>query len=198
MSLINIDRNAAISAAMSLVPITASDYGVAIDLAYARGDNFTGKRVYRRAQCYLHEDAAALLARAVALAANMDLRLKIFDAFRPTEAQWVLWNHRPDPDFLADPRRGSPHSRGVAVDLTLTDGEGVELDMGTDFDEFSPRSHHGAVGISAEAQGNRMILLGIMTAAGWDYYRNEWWHYQMFDAKRYPLIGDGELAEGMM
>jgi len=183
---------------MPLVPISESDYDVEISLAYATADNFTGKPVYRRAACFLHEDAAVILRRAVELAAPMDLRLKIFDAFRPTEAQWVLWNHSPDPDFLADPRRGSPHSRGVAVDLTLIDAEGRELDMGTRFDEFSPRSHHGAPGISVDAQGNRMILLGIMTAAGWDYYRNEWWHYQLLDSKRYPLISDAELADGMM
>lgn len=183
---------------MSLVPITESEYGVEIALAYATANNITGKPIYRRAACYLHEDAAVMLKRAVELAAPMDLRLRIFDAFRPTEAQWLLWNHSPDANFLADPRRGSPHSRGVAVDVTLIDGQGRALDMGTPFDEFSPRSHHGTGTILVEAQGNRMVLLGIMTAAGWDYYRNEWWHYQMFDAKRYPLIGDSELPEGMM
>ncbi len=183
---------------MTLVPITAAGYGVSIDLAYAGPDNFTGRPVYKRALCFLHADAAETLRRAVELAAHMDLRLKIFDAFRPAEAQWVLWNCRPNPEFLADPRRGSPHSRGIAVDLTLIDGDGRELDMGTGFDEFTPLAHHGASGISAEAQGDRMMLLGIMTAAGWDYYRNEWWHYQLFDSKRYPLIGDAEAPERMM
>ena len=67
---------------------------------------------------------------AIALARPLGLRLRIFDALRPVEAQWALWNARPDPEFLADPRRGSPHSRGVAVDLTLLDGD-RELDMGT-------------------------------------------------------------------
>ncbi len=181
----------------SLVPISADD-GVVIDLAYASSNNFTGRPVYRQPFCFLHEDAAAHLKRAIALAAGMDFRFKIFDAFRPTEAQWALWNCRPDPEFLADPRRGSPHSRGVAVDLTLLDLDGGELDMGTAFDEFSPLSHHGAAGISAEAQSNRMMLLGIMTAAGWDYYRNEWWHYQLFDPKRYPLLSDAELGLSMM
>jgi len=181
----------------NLVSISADD-GVVIDLAYASADNFTGQPVYRQPFCFLHEDAAAHLKTAITLAAGMDLRFKIFDAFRPTEAQWALWNYRPDPEFLADPRRGSPHSRGVAVDLTLLDAKGDELDMGTAFDEFSPHSHHGTSGISAEAQGNRMILLGVMTAAGWDYYRNEWWHYQLFDSKRYPLLSNAELGLGMM
>ena len=182
----------------SLVPISAEEYGVAIALAYATPDNFTGKPVYKRPRCFLNADAAKLLRRAVELAAWMGLRLKIFDAFRPAEAQWVLWNFCPDPEFLADPNKGSPHSRGAAVDLTLIDAQGRELDMGTAFDEFSPRSHHGADGITPEAQMNRMVLLGLMTAAGWDFYRNEWWHYQLFDSKRYPLLGDAEAPEPMM
>ncbi len=124
--------------------------------------------------------------------------MKIFDAFRPSEAQWKLWNHTPDPDFLADPRRGSPHSRGAAVDLTLIDGDGRELEMGTPFDTFSPLSHHGADGISLEARRNRLLLLGLMTTAGWDFYRNEWWHYQLFDSRRFPVLDDSVLGEGMM
>ena len=103
------------------------------------------------------------LERAIALARPLGLRLKIFDALRPSEAQWALWNARPDPEFLADPRRGSPHSRGVAVDLTLVDGAGAELDMGTGFDAFTPLSHHAATEISAAAQRNRFLLLGLMS-----------------------------------
>lgn len=183
---------------MSLAVITSSSHGVVIDLAYAGENNFTGQPVYARAACYLHGDAERALSRAVILAAVHGLRLKIFDAFRPSEAQWVLWNHTPDPEFLADPRRGSPHSRGVAVDVTLIDGGGRELDMGTPFDAFTPLSHHGNLAVSAEAQRNRALLLGLMTAADWDFYRNEWWHYQLFDSRRYPLLGDSVLPEGMM
>jgi D-alanyl-D-alanine dipeptidase len=124
--------------------------------------------------------------------------LRLFDAFRPVEAQWVLWNHTPDPDFLADPRRGSPHSRGVAVDITLLDRDGRALDMGTRFDAFTPKSHPGAAGLTPEAARNRHLLLGLMTAAGWDFYRNEWWHYQMFDARQFSLISDTALAQPMM
>ncbi len=182
---------------MHLVPIAPPQYDVEIELAYATAANFTGKPVYRHARCYLHADAAAGLARAAALARPQGYRLKIFDAFRPTEAQWVLWNHTPDPDYLADPRRGSPHSRGVAVDLTLCAAAG-ELDMGTPFDAFDRLAHHGNLEVAPEAQRHRALLLGLMTAAGWDFYRNEWWHYQLFDARRYPLIGDKELAAGLM
>ncbi|MGH6996513.1 MAG: M15 family metallopeptidase, partial [Stellaceae bacterium] len=116
----------------------------------------------------------------------------------PSEAQWALWNFRPDPEFLADPRKGSPHSRGVAVDLTLIDARGQALDMGTAFDAFTPLSHHGSTAVSETAQRNRFLLLGLMSAAGWDFYKNEWWHYQLFDSKKYPLLSDADLPEPMM
>ena len=183
---------------MGLVEITEPGLGVEIDIVYATARNFTGAPVYARAGCYLHADAASALARAVALAAPLGLKFRIFDAFRPREAQFKLWAHTPDPDFLADPRAGSPHSRGVAVDLTLVGEDGRVLDMGTEFDAFTPASHHGSRDIPAEAQRNRLLLLGLMTDAGWDFYRNEWWHYQLFRTRAYPLLGDGALAQPMM
>ena len=184
-----------------LVPIHAATFDLDVALAYATADNFTGKPVYRaEAGCWLHADAARLLARAVALARPLGLRLRVLDAFRPAEAQWVLWTHTPDHGFLADPRRGSPHSMGVAVDLDLIDmSSGRPLDMGTAFDEFTPRSHHGNQDMSAEAQRNRHLLMGMMTTAGWDFYRNEWWHYQMFNARAtYPVLSDSLLGPDAM
>ena len=183
---------------MPLIEITPESHGVILEIAYATPRNFTGRPVYARPLCYLNPDAAARLERAIALAAALQLRLKIFDAFRPSEAQWVLWNHTPDPNFLADPRRGSPHSRGAAVDVTLLSADGSELDMGTGFDDFTPLSHHGSTAIPAAAQRNRFLLLGLMSAAGWDFYGNEWWHYQLFDAKRYPLLSDADAPQRMM
>ena len=183
---------------MSLIPIDPSSLDVELALAYATADNIAGRPIYRHARFYLHQDAAAALARAVALARGLGLRFRIFDAFRPTEAQWVLWQAFPDPTFLADPRRGSPHSRGVAVDLTLIDSAGEPLEMGTGLDDLRPLAHHASLAVSPEAQRNRALLLGLMTAAGWDFYRNEWWHYQLFDARRYPLISDADLPRPML
>ena len=183
---------------MSLVEIMPPCFDVVIELAYATAANITGKPIYRHARCCLHEDAAEHLSRAIALAAALGLRFEIFDAYRPTEAQRVLWSKCPNPEFLADPRRGSPHSRGVAVDLTLIDGAGAALDMGTAFDDFTARAHHANLEITPTAQRNRALLLGIMTAAGWDFYRNEWWHYQLFNARRYPLYSDTALKHGLM
>jgi D-alanyl-D-alanine dipeptidase len=179
------------------VEIDAKAYNVDIYLAYATTDNFTGRPVYANAHCFLHADAAEHLAHAIELAGRLGYRMLIYDALRPSEAQWALWNHTPDPDFLADPRRGSPHSRGVAVDLTLIDDAGVPLDMGTTFDAFTPLSHHGA-NVSRDAQSNRYLLLGIMSTAGWDFYSKEWWHYQLSEPRRYPLAEDRDLDRPMM
>ena len=183
-----------------LVRIDPVEYDVDIALAYAGPDNFTGKPVYRAdAGCFLLPEAAACLARTVALARAQGLRLRLLDAFRPVEAQWALWNHSPIPGFLADPRVGSLHSMGAALDLTLLDGDGRALDMGTAFDAFTPLSHHGNTEIGAEAQRNRFLLLGLMTSAGWDYYRNEWWHYQLPCARgSYPLLTDSVLGPQSM
>jgi zinc D-Ala-D-Ala dipeptidase len=181
-----------------LVAIVPPDFEVDVTLAYATDANLTGRPVYRNAECWLHRAAAEKLSAAIALARPLGFSFRIFDALRPVEAQWALWHARPDPEFLADPRRGSPHSRGVAVDLTLLDNEGRQLDMGTDFDAFTPRSHHGRIDIPLAAQRNRLLLMGMMSTAGWDFYRNEWWHYQLFDARRYPLLSDVDLPRPMM
>jgi D-alanyl-D-alanine dipeptidase len=183
---------------MPLVEMTPEHDDVEIDLVYATGRNFTGAAIYRQQRCYLHADTASLLRKAVALAAPLGLRLKILDAFRPAEAQWVLWSHLPDPDYIADPRRGSPHSMGAAVDLTLIDAtSGEELDFGTGFDDMQPASWHGDMSISPAAQRHRALLLGLMTAAGFDFYRREWWHYQLFQPRgRYPVLSDSVLGDG--
>lgn len=184
---------------MPLARIAPPEFDVELDLRYATANNITGQPIYARAIAFLHPEAAELLQRAIELARPLGYRFKIFDAFRPTEAQWKLWESYPSDEFVADPRRGSPHSRGAAIDLTLIDHAGNELAMGTGFDSFTPQAHHARTDISVDAQRNRAVLLGIMTAAGWDNYRNEWWHYQLFNARqRLPLYSDAALPEPMM
>jgi len=184
---------------MTLVTLAAPEFDLDIALAYATPDNVTGKPIYARAEAQLHPEAAAALRHAIELARPLGLRFRIFDAFRPTEAQWKLWEVFPDPEFVADPRRGSNHSRGVAVDLTLTDAaSGQALDMGTPFDDFTALSHHARSDLPAEVQRNRAILLGLMTAAGWDWNRYEWWHYQLFETQRFPLLSDAAAPRRLM
>lgn len=184
---------------MPLLAIAPPAFDIDLALAYATPDNVCGRPLYARAAAYLHRDAAACLQRAITLARPLGLRLRLFDAFRPTEAQQALWEACPLPGFVAAPTEGSAHSRGVAVDLTLLDAAGTTLDMGTAFDDFSPRSRHGDATVSPAAQRNRLLLLGLMRLAGFEHHADEWWHYHLPDAARYPLLGDAALGgDGLM
>ncbi|MBM3554393.1 MAG: hypothetical protein FJX47_02420 [Alphaproteobacteria bacterium] len=66
------------------------------------------------------------------------------------------------------------------------------------FDAFTPPSHHGHPGIGREAERNRLLLMGLMTTAGWDFFRNQWWHYLLFNARQYPVLSDSVLPQPMM
>jgi zinc D-Ala-D-Ala dipeptidase len=182
-----------ISNPRKLVRITEASHGVLIDLIYASPANFTGRTIYRHALCLLHPDAEAALRRAVAGAAEMGLKLKVYDAFRPQEAQEALWAVAPLPGYIADPTKGSHHTRGVAVDVTLVTADGGELDMGTPVDTMLDSSHHFHAAHLAAVQLNRARLLTVMLEAGFMHYRHEWWHYQLPHASRYPLVGHAEF-----
>lgn len=176
-----------------LIPITEQSHGVVLDLVYATANNIAGVPIYRRPICLLHREAAQALLRASALVQAQGLRLKIFDAFRPHEAQVLLWNSAPDKAYVADPALGSNHTRGVAVDLTLVDAQGHELDMGTGFDEMSEQSHHFRTDIAPAAQAHRALLLACMERAGFEHLPHEWWHYALPAAHAYPLIASHKL-----
>jgi len=169
-----------------------------IDLRYATPDNLTGTTIYEHAIAFLHKDALAALVVAAELAGAQGLRLRVLDAYRPSAAQWRLWAALPDPRFVADPRVGSMHTRGVAVDLTLCQADGTPLDMGTAFDEMTERSCHGNTDIPALAQRNRALLLDLMTIAGWDHHPYEWWHYNLPEPTRYPQLSDQVEGESLM
>lgn len=174
-----------------LVELTELSHPIILDMRYATKKNFTEDVIYESDRCLLHQDAIPFLERAIALASQQNLTLKILDAYRPQKAQERLWEVCPDPQYVIPPERGSHHTRGVAVDVTLVDANGRELDMGTGFDVFLPASHHGSIEISQGAALNRYKLLGIMMSAGWDFYVNEWWHYQLFSPRSYDLIDFG-------
>jgi zinc D-Ala-D-Ala dipeptidase len=177
----------------NLVEITTKNFDVIFDLRYASSNNVCQQKLYSRPFCYLHEAAIKPLNCAINSAKNLGLKLKIFDGFRPIEVQQFMFDKFPSSDpnggFISNPKNGAiPHCRGVAIDLTLCDAAEKELDMGTDFDEFSDLAFHNCEKISVTAQQNRLILLGLMTAAGFDFYRNEWWHYQLFKPREYLVI----------
>ena len=173
---------------MTLVEIKKGLYNIILDLRYASKNNITGKKIFLENKCFLHTEAAQKLKEASTIANNMGFYLKIFDAYRPKYVQKILWEFEPNPSFLSNPDKGSPHTKGIAVDLTLTDKNEKELFMGTDFDDFTSMAFHLSVDIAKEAIINRRLLLSIMALAGFDHYLNEWWHYQLYEPGKYPLI----------
>ncbi|SEI59647.1 D-alanyl-D-alanine dipeptidase [Pseudomonas sp. NFR16] len=176
-----------------LVEVDARALQVEVDLIYAGVDNLAGKQIYQDPRCLLHRDAEARLRQASVLARQAGLRLRIFDAYRPPYAQALLWEALPNPEYVRDPGLGSHHTRGVAVDLTLIDAHGKALDMGTGFDDMRAHSHQFFADLPADVQRNRLLLLGIMLAAGFTYIDSEWWHYELPGADQYPLIDDGSI-----
>ena len=172
----------------ALIHITEQSHDVEIELIYASENNFTGQVIYDHALCFLHPQAEACLRQAVTGARALGFRLKILDAFRPQEAQEALWAVAPNPDYIADPARGSNHTRGVALDVTLVGPDGLALDMGTPVDTMSADSHHFHDAHPAAVQLNRMKLLTVMLEAGFVHHPHEWWHYQLPEAHRFPQI----------
>jgi D-alanyl-D-alanine dipeptidase len=164
--------------------------GIAVDLRYASSDNFFGKDLYAFLDCaWLHRDAASALQAAAAelKAVRPDLQLLVLDAMRPQRVQQMLWDvlHGTDlRQYVGSPERGSVHSFGMALDITLADADGLELDMGSHFDEMSERSHPDletqllAQGVlTRQHVAQRELLRSVMFHAGFSGISNEWWHF---------------------
>jgi D-alanyl-D-alanine dipeptidase len=149
------------------------------DLRYATPDNFLKRAVYRDGQCRLRPTTARKLAAAQRLLHERrpGSRLKVWDCYRPRDVQWEMWRIMPDPKYVADPRKGSRHNTGSAVDLTIVDAAGREVEMPTGFDDFS-RSAWAEARTTPAAAGNRALLRAIMLEAGFVPIRTEWWHFE--------------------
>lgn len=171
--------------------IKTNEFDVIIDLMYSKNTNVFGKALYPQfSECMLHIDAAMCLQRASNLLKPLGLKLKIFDAYRPQSIQQQMWAIIPNGQYLADPKTGSNHSRGVAIDVSLIDSNQRELNFGTAIDEMDEKSHHFNLEIDHISYQNRLILLSIMVGAGFKYINNEWWHYELPNSKEYPLLDD--------
>ena len=174
--------------------------GVDVDLRSASADNFVGRDLYSPFDCaWLHRDAAAALERVVAWLklARPGATVLVLDALRPQRVQQQLWDALAGTElqmYLANPERGSIHSFGMALDLTILDESSRELDMGTGFDDLTERSHpaleplllaRGEITLAQVA--NRQLLRDAMSQAGFQGISTEWWHYD---------CGDREVVRG--
>ena len=161
--------------------IRLADYssGFAYDLRYATENNFLKAQVYDCAECYTRVKTAKAL-----IEANIDfkkngVKIKFYDCYRPNSVQYKMWEIVPNPQYVANPVKGSIHNKGGAVDITLVTLDGEELDMGTDFDFFGKKAYHDNFDLPQEILNNRKLLKETMENHGFWSIRTEWWHYNL-------------------
>lgn len=159
----------------------------AYDLRYATANNFLKEKVYDCAECYTRVKTAKALIKANKDFRNHRVRIKFFDCYRPNSVQYKMWEIVPNPQYVANPKKGSIHNKGGAVDITLETLDGKELDMGTDFDFFGKRAYHDNFDLPKEILDNRKLLKETMEKHGFWSTRTEWWHYNLSGSSKYSI-----------
>jgi D-alanyl-D-alanine dipeptidase len=163
--------------------------GIRLDVRYATANNFMKKELYPVAKSYLRAPAAEALRDVQRELAAQGLALKVFDAYRPYAITEMMWEPIKNPDFVADPAKGSRHNRGAAVDLTLIDlATGNEIPMPTPYDDFTARARQDFADLPADVLANRARLRDVMTRHGFDPLPSEWWHYDFRGWERFELM----------
>lgn len=148
------------------------------ELKYATPDNFLKQAVYDCGECYLRKSTAEALVKANKAFIQLGYRIKLFDCYRPLSVQKKMWKILPGTDYVANPAKGSKHNRGAAVDLTLVDAQGKELNMGTPFDFFGKEAHHTYTEHTKEVLENRKLLKETLNKYNFKSIYSEWWHYE--------------------
>lgn len=178
---------------IQLVKVSGPEY--VLDLRYNSDQNFLGKNVYKNFEldaCYVLPDIYQSLQKLEKFLAEKKLKLVFWDCWRPLKVQEAMWKLVPDPRYVADPKIGSNHNRGVAIDVTLAKEDGTYLEMPTSFDNFTEKASPSYQCPIDEAQKckNRDLLIQVMKKAGLEVLPTEWWHFQPAKAVNYPIIAD--------
>jgi D-alanyl-D-alanine dipeptidase len=169
--------------------VNLNDYSLdfVYEMKYATEDNFLKAKVYDCAECYLRFKTVKALIKANSKFIKKGYRIKLYDCYRPLDIQKKMWTIVSNPTYVANPSKGSIHNRGGAVDISLVDSNGVELDMGTPFDFFGIEASHNNKNLSKEILDNRKLLKKIMLQSDFQSFDSEWWHYNMKNAKLDPV-----------
>jgi D-alanyl-D-alanine dipeptidase len=180
---------APLASLMDTTFIRLADYsdGFAYDLRYATDNNFLKEKVYDCAECYTRVKTAKALITANEEFKKVGMKIKFYDCYRPNSVQYKMWKIVPNPQYVANPVKGSIHNKGGAVDITLVTLDGEELDMGTDFDYFGKRAYHDNLDLPQEILDNRKLLKETMEKYGFWSTRTEWWHYNLNGATNDPI-----------
>jgi D-alanyl-D-alanine dipeptidase len=149
------------------------------DMRYATDNNFLKAKVYDCAECFLRYKTVKKLIEANEKFKKLGYTIKLFDCYRPLDVQKRMWQIVSNPIYVADPKKGSIHNRGGAVDVSLVDKNGVELDMGTAFDHFGKEAAHNYEDFSEKVIKNRKLLREIMESCSFKVFQSEWWHYNL-------------------
>lgn len=174
-----------------LVEVVKLDPTIKLDIRYATTNNFLGTAMYSQARAFLERPAAEALVRANRSLREKGYGLLIHDGYRPWYVTRMFWDATPNDKkiFVADPREGSRHNRGCAVDLTLYDLKtGAAVKMPSGYDEMSERAYANYAGGTMEERQRRAILRQAMEAQGFTVYPQEWWHFDYKDWKQYPIL----------
>jgi zinc D-Ala-D-Ala dipeptidase len=177
-------------AAKKMIDIKKAITGIVLDLRYAGKNNFMNEKLYPSiTTTFLRKAAADALAHVQEELAQKGFGLKIFDAYRPYSVTERLWEPVKDDRYAADPKKGSGHNRGIAVDLTIINLQSKEeLNMGTGFDNFSDTAHHAFKDLPALVLQNRLMLKTIMEKYGFKALDTEWWHYYLPNTSYFELL----------
>lgn len=173
-----------------LLELVKLDKTVKLDIRYARTDNFVGKVVYPQARAFLQRPAAEAVLRVHQTLKKQGLGIVVFDGYRPWSITKLFWEVTPDDKrkFVANPKTGSRHNRGCAVDLSIYELKtGRLVPMPSDFDEFTERASPDYKGGTPEETGNRDLLRKLMEAEGFTVNANEWWHFDYKDWQTYAI-----------
>jgi zinc D-Ala-D-Ala dipeptidase len=164
---------------------------ITLDLRYATTNNFMRKRMYPRNthHTYLRLPAVVALKKVQQELNNAGLGLKIYDAYRPYRVTEKFWELVHDDRYVADPRKGSGHNRGIAVDLTIINlHTGEELAMPTGFDNFTDSAHQDFMQLPDYILRNRELLKSTMVKYGFLPFATEWWHFSLPDPEKYEVL----------
>lgn len=173
----------------TIVYLGSIDSSIVMDVKYATTNNFVGKVLYPTDKVYMRKIVAEKLSEANRyLRENYNLAIKIFDGYRPLSVQKLMWEILPDPRYVADPSKGSRHNRGAAVDITLIDENGNEIEMGTPYDDFTEKAHYDYEELSDDVKANRKLLRDVMIKFGFEPLETEWWHFDFKGWENFPIL----------
>jgi zinc D-Ala-D-Ala dipeptidase len=185
----NLNDQTVINAADArLIDIQSINKNIALDIRYATPNNFLKKKLYAEARCVLRYGVATKLSLVQQDLAKNKLGLKVYDCYRPLSVQKEMWKLLPDERYVGNPAKGSRHNRGAAVDATLIDSSGKELEMPSAFDAFTPASHRDYSGGSVQSRKNRQILEDAMRKQGFTGLATEWWHFDAPEWDKYSVM----------